>query len=154
MIDDRGFTIINVYAPIQVSKREKLFSSLEAMVTRAGGPVLLCGDFNCTLLEARDWSFKSRRNKHDSPALRQLLRRGALIDVLDDDLEADGIEDVYTEAHTAIREDPFKKVEGEGTKKTKEEWKAESKKYTVTRKTYDERKEAVKEKIAKIQAEM
>ena len=92
MIDDRGFTIINVYAPIQVSKREKLFSSLEAMVTRAGGPVLLCGDFNCTLLETRDRSFKSWWNKNDSLALRQLLRRGALSDVLDDELEADDTE--------------------------------------------------------------
>jgi len=71
---------------------------------------------------------------------------------VDDDLEADGLEDVYTEAHSAIRADPFKKVEGEGSKKTKEEYKAESKKYKVPRKTYDERKQAVKEKIARLQA--
>jgi large subunit ribosomal protein L5e len=72
---------------------------------------------------------------------------------IDDDLEADGIEDLYTEAHKAIREDPFKKAEGEDSKKSKEEWKAESKKFKVTRKTKEERDAGVKERIAKLLAE-
>ena len=72
---------------------------------------------------------------------------------IDDDVEAEGIEDLYTEAHAAIRADPFKKVEGEGPKKTKEEWKKESLKYKTKKLTLEERKERVKERIAKLQAE-
>lgn len=69
---------------------------------------------------------------------------------IDDDVEADGLEDVYAEAHKAIREDPFKKVEGVGAK-SKAEWKKESLKYKKTKLTYDERKAAVQERIAAIQ---
>ncbi|MDA4133246.1 MAG: hypothetical protein OK454_09015, partial [Thaumarchaeota archaeon] len=46
---------------------------------------------------------------------------------IDDEIEADGIEEMYAEAHAAIREDPFKKYVSDAPKKTKEEWKAESK---------------------------
>ncbi|KAI1104503.1 60S ribosomal protein L5 [Jackrogersella minutella] len=69
---------------------------------------------------------------------------------LDDDIEADGLEDLYTEAHAAIREDPFKKPESEGPKKTKEEWKAESKKYRTLKSTKEEKREKVKAKIAEL----
>jgi large subunit ribosomal protein L5e len=69
---------------------------------------------------------------------------------LEDDIEADGLEDLYTEAHAAIRADPFKKVEGEGPKKTKEEWKAESKKYQTPKSTKAEKEERVKAKIAEL----
>ncbi|KAI1487518.1 60S ribosomal protein l5 [Biscogniauxia mediterranea] len=72
---------------------------------------------------------------------------------LDDDLEADGLEDLYTEAHAAIREDPFKKVEGAGPKKTKEEWKAESKKFKVPKSTKAEREERVKARMAQLREE-
>ena len=47
--------------------------------------------------------------------------KGQFQQYIDDELEADGLEDLYTEAHAAIREDPFKKVEGASAKKTKEE---------------------------------
>merc|ERR1712098_268717 len=33
---------------------------------------------------------------------------------IDDEIEADGLEELYTEAHKAIREDPFKKVDDAG----------------------------------------
>ncbi|KAJ2901751.1 putative 5S rRNA binding ribosomal protein [Zalerion maritima] len=69
---------------------------------------------------------------------------------IDDDVEADGLEDLYTEVHAAIRADPFKKYESEAPKKTKEEWKAESKKYKPTRLTLEERRARVQEKIAEI----
>ncbi|KAI0974209.1 putative 60S ribosomal protein L5 [Xylaria arbuscula] len=69
---------------------------------------------------------------------------------LEDDIEADGLEDLYTEAHAAIREDPFKKPEGEGSKKTKEQWKAESKKHQTPKSTKAEREERVKAKIAEL----
>lgn len=71
---------------------------------------------------------------------------------IDDDLEADGIEDLYTEAHAAIREDPWKKVES-ADKKTKEQWKAISKKHRSGKLTKAEKQKRVQEKIKKILAE-
>jgi large subunit ribosomal protein L5e len=70
---------------------------------------------------------------------------------IEDDIEADGLEDLYTEAHKAIREDPFKKVEGE--KKTKEEWKAISLKHKTVRLSKAEKAANVQAKIQKILAE-
>jgi large subunit ribosomal protein L5e len=72
---------------------------------------------------------------------------------LDDDLEADGLEELYQEAHKAIREDPLKKDDDEGEKKGKDYWKAESKKYKSKKLTYDEKRERVKEKIQAIKAD-
>lgn len=72
---------------------------------------------------------------------------------IDDDVEADGLEDLYTEAHKAIREDPFKKYESDAPKKSKEEWKAESKKYRAKKLSWDERRERVKSKITELRAE-
>jgi len=71
---------------------------------------------------------------------------------IDDDIEADGLEDMYTEAHAAIREDPFKKYESEAPKKSKEEWKEESKKYKVARLTLEERREKVKQRIGELRS--
>ncbi|KAH9906853.1 putative 60S ribosomal protein L5 [Xylariomycetidae sp. FL2044] len=72
---------------------------------------------------------------------------------VDDDMEADALEEQYSEAHSAIREDPFKKPEGEGPKKSKDEWKAESKKYQTPKSTKAEKEERVKTKIAELQDE-
>ncbi|KAL7932283.1 hypothetical protein V8C35DRAFT_307891 [Trichoderma chlorosporum] len=71
---------------------------------------------------------------------------------IEDDVEADGLEDLYTEAHKAIREDPFKKVEGEN-KKTKEEWKAISKQHKTARLSKAEKAANVQAKIQKILAD-
>ena len=71
---------------------------------------------------------------------------------LDDDIEAEGLEELYQEAHKAIREDPFKKDDEEGEKKTKEEYKAESKKYKKAKMTYEEKRERVKAKIEAVKA--
>jgi large subunit ribosomal protein L5e len=71
---------------------------------------------------------------------------------IEDDVEAEGLEDLYTEAHKAIREDPFKKVESDAPKKTKEEWKAESQKYRSKKLTKAEKEEKVKAKIAELKA--
>lgn len=73
---------------------------------------------------------------------------------IDDEVEADGLEEMYQEAHKAIREDPFKKDDEAGEKKTKEEWKAESKKYLKPKMTKEEKMEAVKAKIEKFKSEM
>ncbi|KAK4229644.1 hypothetical protein QBC38DRAFT_98740 [Podospora fimiseda] len=72
---------------------------------------------------------------------------------IDDDIEADGLEDLYAEAHKAIREDPFKKEEGAEAKKSKEEWKKESLKYKKTKLTHAERTARVQERIAELRAE-
>ncbi|KAJ9141656.1 60S ribosomal protein L5 [Pleurostoma richardsiae] len=69
---------------------------------------------------------------------------------IDDDIEADALEDLYLEAHKAIREDPFKKYESDAPKKTKEEWKAESKKHRATKLSLEERKARVQERISKL----
>ncbi|KAF7552628.1 hypothetical protein G7046_g7345 [Stylonectria norvegica] len=69
---------------------------------------------------------------------------------IDDDVEAEGLEDLYTEAHKAIREDPFKKYESDAPKKTKEEWKAESKKYRTPKSTKAEKDERIKQRIQEL----
>ena len=68
------------------------------------------------------------------------------------EIDAGDLEELYLEAHKAIREDPFKKDEEAGPKKSKEEWKAESKKYKVPRRSHAERKVAVQEKIKTLAA--
>ncbi len=70
------------------------------------------------------------------------------------DVEADGLEELYTEAHAAIREDPFKKDEDEGEKKDKDYWKAEGKKYRVSKSTKEEKDARIKEKIARLAADL
>lgn len=70
--------------------------------------------------------------------------------LIDDEIEAEGLEELYQEAHKAIREDPFKKVEGAGEKKSKEEYKKESLKYKVKKLTKEEKMEKVKAKIAEL----
>lgn len=71
---------------------------------------------------------------------------------LDDDIDAGDLEEIYANAHKAIREDPFKKDEEEGPKKTKEEWKAESKKYKVPKIPREVKKARVQEKIRELAA--
>ena len=72
---------------------------------------------------------------------------------IDDEIEADGLEELYQEAHKQIREDPFKKVESEGPKKSKDEWKAESKKYREAKLTKAQRDEKIQQKIKALSAE-
>jgi len=69
---------------------------------------------------------------------------------IDDEIEADGLEELYQEAHKQIREDPFKKVEGAGEKKDKSEWKKEALKYKGRKLTKEEKMERVKAKIAEL----
>lgn len=72
---------------------------------------------------------------------------------IDDDIEADGLEEMYEEAHKAIREDPFKKYESDAPKKTKEEWKAISKKHMTPKLTKAQREANVQKKIAELREE-
>ncbi|KAF2774208.1 hypothetical protein EJ03DRAFT_332702 [Teratosphaeria nubilosa] len=73
---------------------------------------------------------------------------------IEDEVEADGLEELYAEAHSQIREDPWKKDEESGNKKSKEEWKAESKKYRQKKLTKAEREARVQEKIKALAAEV
>jgi large subunit ribosomal protein L5e len=68
---------------------------------------------------------------------------------IDDEIEADGLEELYQDIHKQIREDPFKKVEG-AEKKDKEEYKKESLKYKGRKLTKEEKIERVKAKIAEL----
>ena len=70
---------------------------------------------------------------------------------IDDEIEPDGLEDLYAEAHRAIREDPNKEEETKGEKKSKEEWKKESLKYRKPKLTKEEKRERVKARIAELQ---
>ena len=69
---------------------------------------------------------------------------------IDAEVEADGLEELYTDAHKAIREDPFKKDEDEGEKKSKEEWKAESKKHRNGKLSKEEKDARIKSKIEEL----
>ncbi|KAL9608685.1 MAG: hypothetical protein Q9167_006503 [Letrouitia subvulpina] len=72
----------------------------------------------------------------------------------EDEIEADGLEEMYKEAHSAIREDPWKKGEDEGKKKSKEEYKAESLKYKTPKLSKEEKLERVKAKIESVKKDM
>ncbi|PLB43569.1 hypothetical protein P170DRAFT_430627 [Aspergillus steynii IBT 23096] len=78
--------------------------------------------------------------------------RGQFHKYVDAGVEAGDIEELYTEAHKAIREDPFKKDEDADSKKTKEQWKAESKKYQQKKLSHDEKKARVEQKIRELAA--
>ncbi|KAK6523941.1 60S ribosomal protein L5 [Arthrobotrys megalospora] len=70
---------------------------------------------------------------------------------IDDDIEADKLEDLYTEAHEKIREDPFLE-DPDKDAKTAEDWKAESLKYKKNKLTKEEKVEKVKAKIVELKA--
>ena len=72
---------------------------------------------------------------------------------IDEEIEADGLEELYAEAHKQIREEPFKKDEDEGEKKSKDEYREESKKYRQKKMTYQEKKDRIQEKIKALAAE-
>jgi len=72
---------------------------------------------------------------------------------IDDGIEADGLEEVYTEAHAKIREDPNLPDPDAGSRKSADHWKSESKKYRLRKISKDQKRENVKNKIAELQAD-
>ena len=70
----------------------------------------------------------------------------------ENEIDAADIEEAYGEAHKAIREDPFKKDEDAGSKKTKEQYKAESKKFRKNKLPRAERQARVQNKIRELAA--
>lgn len=71
---------------------------------------------------------------------------------IENEIDATELEELYLNAHKAIREDPFKKDEEAGPKKSKEEWKAESKKYRQGKLPREEKKARVEQKIKELAA--
>jgi len=67
---------------------------------------------------------------------------------LDDGIEADGLEEMYTEAHAKIRENPNLEDPDSKDSKGKDYWKAESDKYRLRKITREDRRKNVREKIA------
>jgi large subunit ribosomal protein L5e len=69
---------------------------------------------------------------------------------IDDEIEADGLKELYQSAHKAIREEPFKQDPEAGGKKSADYWKKESLKYKNRKLTHEQRKKAVEERIAEL----
>lgn len=69
---------------------------------------------------------------------------------IEDGIEADGIEDIYTEAHEKIREDPAAKLT---EKKSKDHYKSQKKNQRQKKLTLAERKERIAAKISELSAE-
>jgi len=68
---------------------------------------------------------------------------------IEDELDAESLEELYSEAHKAIREDPFKK-EANPNKKSADHWTKESVKYKTKKLTHEERREKVKARVAEL----
>jgi len=64
-------------------------------------------------------------------------------------LLADGLEDLYAEAHAKIREDPNLEDPDKDTK-GKDHWKAESEKYRLKKISREEKKANVQKRIAEL----
>ncbi|KAF2397732.1 60S ribosomal protein L5 [Trichodelitschia bisporula] len=71
-----------------------------------------------------------------------------------EDIDSEGLEEVWEKCHEAIREDPFKADPDAGEKKDKDYWKAESKKYRTGKLTKEERDQRVQEKIESHKADL
>ena len=84
---EESIRIINVYAPIAKGDREDLFEFFRQNVAEHGCPVLMGGDFNCTLHLRIDRSYVTPADRHDSLALRRLFTRAQTSDVLGDAIE-------------------------------------------------------------------
>ncbi|TGZ85129.1 hypothetical protein EX30DRAFT_345729 [Ascodesmis nigricans] len=68
---------------------------------------------------------------------------------IDDGIEADGLEEVYEEAHAKIRENPNLENPKKDTKGVAH-WKAESKKFRQTKLSREQRRERVQQKIKEL----
>lgn len=69
---------------------------------------------------------------------------------IEDDFEADKLEEIYQNAHKEIRENPNKKDPDAKPKKSKEEYKAESKKRKLPKLSKEEKEARVQKKIEEL----
>ena len=101
---DSTIFVINVYAPTDRSECEGLFDFLHRTLVFYEGRVVLGSDFNCKLNPHLDRSYTTTTGRHDSPALRRLLARVQMSDVLEDELQRiedeRSISEFYSAAHT------------------------------------------------------
>lgn len=81
------FVLVNVYAPTSRAEREALFAHLQKILSHVQEPIVIGGDWNCTLHPSLDRSYETTRNNHESPALRDMLSHIELVDALEDDIE-------------------------------------------------------------------
>lgn len=88
-----------------------------------------------------------RQTKNNISNIISLRFKKQFASYLEDGIGSEDIEEIYTNAYSAIREDPTFKP----TEKTKD-WKAEALKHKVHRLTLEQRRERIQEKIAKFQA--
>ncbi|KAJ8575808.1 hypothetical protein ON010_g3407 [Phytophthora cinnamomi] len=72
--------VMNVYAPHRVHQREAFFRQLANLDFPHSVLVTMGGDFDCTLDDIADRSYRRRRHAHDSPALRALIAAWGLAD--------------------------------------------------------------------------
>ncbi|CEG41232.1 Endonuclease/exonuclease/phosphatase [Plasmopara halstedii] len=84
-MDIRGESalLFNVYAPTDRDQREALFTALGELKLEHDGPVLIGGDFNCTVSPRTDRSYQPTANDQFSPALMALLQKWSLADALE-----------------------------------------------------------------------
>ena len=86
---DETVLVVNVYGVSVKTELESLFESDLLLLQEYDEPMFIGGDFDCTLEPRLDRSFISPPGRHDSLALRRLLGRAQLGDVLDADMEID-----------------------------------------------------------------
>ena len=75
--------VVSVYSRRDKPAREALFDRLLHLLIGYDGMVVMGGDFNCTLVPRLDRSFTSIPDRHDSLALRIILGRAQISDVLE-----------------------------------------------------------------------
>jgi hypothetical protein len=78
---------VNIYAPTDTARREQFFQYLLGLQVRHRGPVLVGGDFNCTLHPLMDRSNHRSTAVRTSEALQRLLANWNLVDALQRELE-------------------------------------------------------------------
>ena len=93
--------VVNVYAPSVKTEREAMFISLLLLLQTYNGHMFVGEVFNCTLEPRLDRPFISPPGRHYYLALRQLLGRAQLSDVLDGDMKITEEEKSVPEFHAA-----------------------------------------------------
>ena len=74
---------VKIYATSDLPAQQVLFNRLLRLLMESDGPVFMEGDFECTLYPRLDHSLVSPPFRHDSSALRRLLGRARLSDIIE-----------------------------------------------------------------------
>ncbi|CAI5703594.1 unnamed protein product [Peronospora effusa] len=87
LLNPETIFVVSLYAPSDKTAKEGVFEMFRHHLLGHDGPLFAGGNFNCPLRPRIDRSFVSLPGRHDSQALRRLLRQAQLCDVLEDDME-------------------------------------------------------------------